>query len=135
MTILTTPNPGDTVPLIIGGREILTSSTFDVVNPSTQLLIHKASSASVADADAAVKAAADAFPAWAAMPPGQRRNIFLKAADIMEARAKELGQYVIEETGSVEFWAEGFNIPLGTDILRDCGARICSIGGSIPVTR
>lgn len=128
----TKPAAGSTVPLIIGGKEIVTDTTFDVISPATGKLIHKCSSASVQDAHDAVKAAQDAFPSWSAMPPGQRRNIFLKAADVMEARAEEMGSYIVDETGSAQFWADGFNVPLGTDIFRDVAGRISSIAGSIP---
>lgn len=50
----------------------------------------------------------------------------------MEARATELGSYVMEETGAPEFWSTGFNIPLGSEIFRDAAGRISSIAGSIP---
>lgn len=130
----TKPAAGSTVPLLIAGKEIVTDTTFDVISPATGKLVHKCSSASIQDANDAVKAAQDAFPSWSAMTPGKRRNIFLKAADVMEARADELQSYVVEETGSVKFWAEGFNVPLGTDIFRDAAGRISSIAGSIPTT-
>lgn len=122
-----------TIPLIIGGKDVTTDTTFDVFSPATGKLVHKCSSASVENANAAVQAAQDAFPAWAALIPTKKRDIFLKAADIMEARGKELGAYNMDETGADEFWASGFNVPLAADMLRDVAGRISSIAGSIPV--
>lgn len=121
-----------TIPLIIDGKDIFTETTFNVISPGTGKLVHKCSSASVEDANAAVKAAQDAFPAWAAMPPAKRRDIFLKAADIMDARKEELGAYMMEETGADDFWATGVNVPLAADIIRDLAGRMSSIAGSIP---
>ncbi len=42
------------------------------------------------DATRAVDAAAAAFDAWAATTPTDRRRLFLRAADALEARASEV---------------------------------------------
>lgn len=135
MTIVNGTKAGSVIPLIIGGKEIVTKTTFDVISPATGKLLHKCSSASVVDAKDAVQAAQDAFPAWSSLPPARRRTIFLKAADIMEARTEELVSYVVAETGSTAFWASGVNMPLGSDILRDVACRVSAIAGSIPTTK
>ena len=49
------------------------------------------------DAKRAIEAAQAAFPGWAATPPGVKRKIFLKAADIMERRQDELVRAMMEE--------------------------------------
>jgi acyl-CoA reductase-like NAD-dependent aldehyde dehydrogenase len=56
----------------------------------------------------------------------------LKAADILDKRAKELGKYMEEETGSTEFWAGGFNVPVSSDGLRDIAGRISGLAGMMP---
>ncbi len=121
-----------TIPAIIGGRDVHTSSTFDVVAPATGQLIHKCCSVSVAEAIQAVDAAEKAFPAWRATSPGKRRDIFLKAADILDKRAQELGKYMEDETGAAPFWAGGFNVPVSSDGLRDIAGRISGIVGMLP---
>jgi len=121
-----------TVPLIINGKEVNTSTTFDVIAPSTGKVIHKCSSASVSDAIQAVEAAQAAFPAWRDTPPAKKRDIFLKAAEIAQSRAVELGKYMEDETGAGAGWAAGFNVPLAIDGLKDVAGRISSIKGSIP---
>jgi acyl-CoA reductase-like NAD-dependent aldehyde dehydrogenase len=120
------------VPLLINGQEIHTDKTFDVINPSTGEVLHKSSAASVADAIKAVEAAQKAFPKWRDTPPAAKRDLFLKAAEIIERRAEELGKYMIEETGSGEFWATNFNVPLAADGLKDIAGRISGIQGSMP---
>jgi aldehyde dehydrogenase (NAD+) len=51
------------------------------------------------DATRAIEAAKAAFPEWAASPPGFRRQVFLKAADIFERRQDELVKAMMEEAG------------------------------------
>jgi acyl-CoA reductase-like NAD-dependent aldehyde dehydrogenase len=121
-----------TVPAIIGGKDVHTSSTFDVISPATGKLLHKCSSVSVEEAIQAVEAAENALPGWKATLPGKRRDIFLKAADILDKRAQELGKYMEDETGSAAFWAGGFNVPVSSDGLRDIAGRISGLVGMIP---
>jgi acyl-CoA reductase-like NAD-dependent aldehyde dehydrogenase len=121
-----------TIPAIIGGNDVHTSSTFDVISPATGKLLHKCSSVSVEEAIQAVEAAEKALPGWKATLPGKRRDIFLKAADILDKRAQELGKYMEDETGSSAFWAGGFNVPVSSDGLRDIAGRISSLAGMMP---
>jgi aldehyde dehydrogenase (NAD+) len=51
------------------------------------------------DARAAVAAAKDAFPAWSALPAGQRAAFFTKAAVAIEARAERVAQDMAAEMG------------------------------------
>lgn len=123
-----------TVPLFLSGAEVTTGTTFDVVSPASGKLLHNASSASVEDAVKAVESCADAFPAWAATTMRHRRDIFLKAADVLQARGDELAAYMKEETGAPHGFSAGMNVPLSADILRDIAGRISSIEGSMPMT-
>lgn len=125
---------GYTVPLIINGRDVITSQSFEVTNPITGKVVHRSSSASVQDAADAVATAQKAFPAWRDLPPPQKRDIFLNVANVLEKRVEELGDYMVSETGATEFWAKKFNIPFTADILRDIAGRISSIEGRVPRT-
>ncbi|OBT43372.1 hypothetical protein VE00_05737 [Pseudogymnoascus sp. WSF 3629] len=122
-----------TVPAYINGAELPLSSTFDVNSPSTNTLIHRSASATVADALAAVTAAQAAFPAWRDLPQSSKRDIFLKTAEIFKSRAEELTKYMVEETGADAGWA-GFNVHLTTDMLIDVAGRISSMKGDFPAT-
>ncbi|HEX7082839.1 MAG TPA: aldehyde dehydrogenase family protein [Gaiellaceae bacterium] len=75
-------------------------STFDDLDPFTGEVVARVPAGGRADAQAAVEAAAAAFPAWSRTPPAERQRIFLKAADLLESRAEEVAGWLIRETGS-----------------------------------
>lgn len=122
---------GVDVPLYINGIEKLSGKTFDVISPVTGKVIHKAAAVNVEEAGQAVAAAAEAFKSWQKAAPTQRRDIFLKAADIVQKRSAELIQYMVEETGSADPWAQ-FNVMLCAETLKDCAGRIATLEGSVP---
>ncbi|KAE8450712.1 hypothetical protein EG329_006057 [Mollisiaceae sp. DMI_Dod_QoI] len=126
----TTPK---THPLIINNKPHNTSASFPVHSPATGHLLHHFSSASITDTDTAIQSSHTAYPAWKRLPPNQKRDIFLKAADIMTSRLPELKKAMVEETGASPSWAD-FNLHLAPEILRDVAGRISSITGSIPQT-
>lgn len=121
------------VPLLIDGKDVTTSTTFPVKNPATGQLLHSCSSAGAAEAEAAVTAATAALPAWKKMPPSRRRDLFLKAADVMDKRKDELSQYLMQETAGSPQWAD-FNLMVAADMLRDVAGRISALCGAIPQT-
>jgi len=73
---------------------------FPVYNPSTGEVWGQVADASRADARAAIAAAKDAFPAWSGMSHSVRARIIHKVGDILEARAKEFQDVLIDEGGS-----------------------------------
>lgn len=87
--------------MFIGGKWVESSSgkTFDDLNPFTGEVFAQVPAGSRDDARQAIDAAKAAFPDWAASPPGKRREIFLKAADVMERRQDELVKAMMEEVG------------------------------------
>lgn len=88
------------VPLLIAGQEEIGAATFDVVSPYTGETCWSAADATEKDAVRAVDAAAAAFPAWSQMKPTARRDILLKAADILESRIEENASYMRTEMGA-----------------------------------
>ena len=128
-----TPNQSFTVPFLIDGKEVVSPTTFPVVSPSNSETLWQCSSASVKDAIKAVEVASAAFPAWSKTKPSFRRNIFLRAADILDKREDECHGYLMRETGSMEPFAK-FNISITTEMLRDVSGRIeQALHGEIPV--
>ncbi|KAI0741632.1 aldehyde dehydrogenase [Daedaleopsis nitida] len=93
-------------PLFIDGewRPASTGATFDVYNPTTGKVVGTAASASAGDCAAAVEAAARAFPAWESTPAMVRRDIFLKAADILETERyrEKIARVAGEEVAATE---------------------------------
>lgn len=95
--------------------------TFPVTNPLNDELVAEAAAGGAAEAEAAVAAAAAAFPAWAAMPPGARQALFLKAADIVERRQEEIIRLMAREGGSSRAFA-AFQIRLSAAMLRQAAS-------------
>ncbi|KAJ7042783.1 Aldehyde/histidinol dehydrogenase [Mycena alexandri] len=98
-------------PLFIDGQLVPASDngTFDVYNTSTSTVVGISASASSADCTAAVEAAGRAFKTWEKTTPYARRDIFLKAADLVSsARWRDLiVQAAMEETNCSLGWAAG----------------------------
>ena len=85
----------------IGGRRVEGSGRFDDVSPIDEQVIAEVSRGTAADADAAVAAAQEAFPAWASTPPKERAAILHRIADGVEARVEELAQVETRDNGSL----------------------------------
>jgi acyl-CoA reductase-like NAD-dependent aldehyde dehydrogenase len=119
------------IPLIINNESVVTDTIFDVYNPATGKVVDRCASASVDDANRAVVAAKAAFPAWSKTKPYDRRDILMRAADIMLSRREELIKYQMEETGAGRLFVEK-TFELGAGFVKDFAARIPSIEGSIP---
>lgn len=120
-----------TVPLIINGKDQTAEQAFDIVSPVNSKVIHRYYSADVKDADAAVDAAAEAFKTWRKATPYERRDVLLKAAEILEKRRDELRGYAMAETGSDASWAD-FDISTAIQHVKEVAGRVGTIQGSIP---
>ena len=88
-----------------GYRPASSGKVEDSVNPATGEVYARVQLAGADDAGAAVDAAAEAFKDWRSVAPSAREAIFLKAAAVMEARAAELGDVLVDEAGSTLFKA------------------------------
>ncbi len=85
-------------PLLIQGEEIATPAWIESINPSHKnQLIGKAAQARVADAERAIQAAVEAFPAWRDTPVVDRANCLKRAAQIMRERRFELSAWMVYE--------------------------------------
>lgn len=85
----------------IGGefKDAADGRTTEVVNPATGEVYATAPLSGQADVDAAMAAAAAAFPGWRDTTPAERQKALLKIADAFEARADELVAAESENTG------------------------------------
>lgn len=70
-----------------------------VYNPSVGEVIRQVPLGTAADAAAAVSCAAEAFPAWARVPPLRRARVLFNFKALLEARAKDLARVISEEHG------------------------------------
>ncbi|MFI5754152.1 gamma-aminobutyraldehyde dehydrogenase [Streptomyces sp. NPDC051569] len=80
-------------------RDAADGRTIDVVNPATGEAYATSPLSGPADVDAAMEAAAAAFPAWRDATPAERQKVLLKIADAFEERAEELIAAECENTG------------------------------------
>lgn len=77
-----------------------------VIEPATGEPLMRCAMASPADIAGASRSAALAQPAWAALGPRQRAEVFRKAADVAQRSFAELALYVARETGAALFKGE-----------------------------
>ena len=73
--------------------------TYDVINPATEEVIGKASKASAADVDKALKSAQKGFSIWKKFSPWNRAAIIRKIADLMRKKDNQLAKWMTLETG------------------------------------
>ena len=62
-----------------------------------------------------------------------RRDILLKAAELLEQRTEEYAGYMRTEMGANVGTSQFFAVPMSISMLKDLASRITSICGSIPV--
>ncbi|MEV6991097.1 aldehyde dehydrogenase family protein [Streptomyces sp. NPDC093228] len=118
--------------LLIGGKDVPAAfgrTTVDVA-PYTGEVYATLAAAGPEDVKRAVDAADAAFPEWAALAPFARRAIFLKAADLLDARSEQVAEIMAHEAGATLPWAL-FNVGLGANILREAAAAITAPSGEV----
>jgi len=71
----------------------------DVINPATTELLARTPLSTPADVEAAVRAAAAAFPAWRRTPPGERVQYLFKLKNLLEEHLEELAGLITIENG------------------------------------
>lgn len=115
----------DVVPCWIKGKAIPlnSKSLIEVTSSAKGKTVHYAQAASLEDAKAAVDSAAETFKTFSEVPFNKRRELLMKAADILESRVDILAQYQMDETSCPETWAR-FNVVLAAKAIREIAASI-----------
>ncbi|KAF8581816.1 aldehyde dehydrogenase [Ramaria rubella] len=87
-------------------RASSTGQTYDVHNAASQVVVGHAAAASSQDAVEAILAADKVQPAWEAIPLRAKRDIFLKAAELIKSSkyAESIVESVQQETSALESW-------------------------------
>jgi malonate-semialdehyde dehydrogenase (acetylating)/methylmalonate-semialdehyde dehydrogenase len=93
----------------VGGRwvEARATTTQDVRNPATGVLLARVPMGGAEDVAAAVAAAQAAFPDWRATPPAQRTRPLFALKSLLEARFEDLARIVTTEHGKTLDEARG----------------------------
>ena len=81
-------------------REAAGGAVFEDYEPYTGEVFARVADAGAAEARIAIEAAAEAFPAWAALAPAEKAKLFFRAAEIVRRRSKEIAEILARETGS-----------------------------------
>ncbi|KAJ3748511.1 Aldehyde/histidinol dehydrogenase [Lentinula detonsa] len=128
-------------PLYINGAYLPSSNgkTFQVISPSTHQVVGISASASSEDCQNAILAASNAFKTWEHTLLSERRNIFIRAAELLQSEAKsqkgrnykdEILSAVAEETGAVPAMTN-FNWAASIGLLRDLASlgNVGELGG------
>ena len=108
----------------IDGRRVdpQASNTRDVFNPATGAVSARVALAEPTDVQAAVTAARNAFPAWAATPPLRRARILFRFLELLHRHQDDLARLITAEHGKVFSDAQG-EVARGIDIVEfACGA-------------
>ena len=91
----------------INGKWVKGRSTFQTINPANEELVADIAHADVADLEAAVKAARDAFKSWRLTPAPLRGEMLFKVGDILKQKKEELAQLLTRDMGKVIAEARG----------------------------
>jgi betaine-aldehyde dehydrogenase len=70
-----------------------------VINPATAEPVTEVSLATVEETDALIERAHEAFPAWRAMPPGERAALLRRFASVVAAHIEELAEIEVRNAG------------------------------------
>lgn len=108
---------------------------FETLNPATGQPLAEVALAGAADVDAAVAAAAAAFPAWSQMIAADRAMLLFKLADLIDAHADALAELETLDNGKPLRVARRGDLPYVTKHLRYQAGWADKIEGStVPVT-
>jgi malonate-semialdehyde dehydrogenase (acetylating)/methylmalonate-semialdehyde dehydrogenase len=93
----------------VGGRweAPISTQTIPVTNPATGEVLALAPLSSREDVAKAVKAAADALPAWRRTPAGDRIQPLFRLKALLDAHFSEIGRLITRECGKTIAEAEG----------------------------
>lgn len=106
-------------------------ATMEVLNPHDNSLISEVAEGGEADIDAAVEAAARAFPAWRDMAAAERGHLLLKLADAVERNAGELARLESTDTGHPMRDTTRLDVPRTVGCYRYFGGMADKLEGNV----
>src|SRR5207302_1801244 len=109
---------GQTLPMIIDGKEVRTTATFPDVSPADiRVVLGLFQHGTKAHAKRAIKAARAAFPTWSATPWAERVRIVQRAADLISERKFRYAALLSFENGKNRYEAMA-DVDEAADLLR-----------------
>jgi 1-pyrroline dehydrogenase len=103
----------------VGGEwvDAVAGETAEIINPATGETIAEVPQSSQADVDRAVEAAKKAWPEWRDATPGERAEVLLKLADLIDEHTEELAQIESQNVGKPLSYARD-EMPVCADNIR-----------------
>ncbi|HEU5381927.1 MAG TPA: L-glutamate gamma-semialdehyde dehydrogenase [Ktedonobacteraceae bacterium] len=126
---------GQVHPLIIGGKKLTNEATFASINPSNpEEVVGYFASATVEQANEAVKTADEAFKSWKRVPAEERAAYLFAAAEMLRQRRFYFNAWMIYEVGKSWVEADG-DIAEAIDFLEFYGREMLRLAADQPLTR
>jgi len=91
----------------INGEWVKGRSTFQTINPANEELLAEVAQAEIADVDAAVRAATQAFKSWRLMPAPLRGEMLFRIGELLKQRKEDLARLLTQDMGKVIAEARG----------------------------
>ncbi len=118
--------------LLVNGKLVKgKGEELGVLDPATGKVIAQVAEASEEQITAAVKAAAKAFPGWAATVPKDRSTLLLKLADRIEAEAMDFARLESQNCGKPLNAALNDEIPAIADVFRFFAGAARTMHGAV----
>jgi acyl-CoA reductase-like NAD-dependent aldehyde dehydrogenase len=91
-------------PMLIGGKQHRTARWVDQINPARLCeTVGRFADGQAVDVDAAVAAAAEAFPCWRRTPVAERAAMLVAAGAALQARSADWADLLTREHGKIRF--------------------------------
>ena len=120
--------------MLINGEwhDSATGETIEVLNPADGSVLCRVPNANETDIDRAVQAARQAFDdsAWSRMKPTDRERLLLRAADAIEASAREFAEIEALDNGKSAAVAEALDVTMAAQCFRYMAGWATKIEGS-----
>ena len=125
---------GQTYPLVLGGKEVMTEARIVSINPANPSeIIGTFAKAGHEEAEMAIKVATETFETWKWTDARTRAEYAWKAADLMTERRFELAAWMVYETSKSWPEADG-DVAEAIDFLDFYGREAIRYGGPQPLT-
>jgi 1-pyrroline-5-carboxylate dehydrogenase len=126
---------GRTYPLLIGGQKIQSGETFASLNPANpEQVIGYFSSATIEQANEAVKAAEETFKSWKRVPAEERAGYLFAAAEALRQKRFYFNAWMIYEVGKSWPEADG-DTAEAIDFLEFYGREMLRLAQDQPLTQ
>ncbi len=84
---------------LINGKSNAAKDYFETVNPATQDVLAEVARGTAEEVDAAVRAAKEAFPAWAGKPAAERAKLMRKLGELIAKNVPDISENETKDTG------------------------------------